>query len=122
MLKLVLTDPECIPRDAAESLAREFAELREQPRVYRIYVPGGRAAQGSMLTWEFMTASKDVHLALGQLSRDGLKNLARVLEETFQLTQCSQLLLNAEDWKPMSTLLVTAAYGNHTTYVLVPAR
>lgn len=76
MHQLILSEENFSPSSYGGRLLRELQEKRGRPSVYRIY---SGCHDGASVT--FQTTSKDIHLTLGDWSRDALIWLAEVLDD-----------------------------------------
>lgn len=71
----------------------DLARIASQgARVYRTYVKNDRLGAN----WVLGTTSKDVHLFIGAMSREGQQDLCRLLEQEFSNGECAELLLREE--------------------------
>lgn len=101
---------------------RDFTEAKNlKSKIYRTYIDASSEDKHFVL----MTASKDLHLKLGSFEWRCNYNLAKFLEQEFENSRCSQLLLclKGESENSEEGILVNkTVVREETTFTLIPVR
>ena len=103
-----------------EELTDEIRYLVEsKSKVFRTYLETGESEYAQAFI--FVTTSKDVHLAMGRLSRKGLYTLADVIYRAFEIEETYEGLLTIPGSEG-TMLVIKTSSPEAVIFTLSPAR